>query len=91
VLKGIYICISPFALCCRVPFVLCVLVFLGILPMFFMLLWLYVGLRLCDVLFSRPLLPAACPGIKFFVSIGAYNELCIGDVFECFLTLCVGW
>jgi hypothetical protein len=46
-------------------------------PYLMLLLWLYVGLGMSDVLFSS-FLPVACPGIQIFVTIGMYMRLCIG-------------
>jgi hypothetical protein len=62
---------SPLALCCRVPFILCCQIFLsGVGQCAFLFscyssydlmltLWLYSGLRVCDVLFSCSFLPVA--------------------------------
>jgi hypothetical protein len=42
-----------------------------------LMLWLYVGLRVCGVFFSCCFLPSTCPGVQIFVTIGVYSGLCI--------------
>jgi hypothetical protein len=50
-----------------------------------LMMWLYVGLRVCDVLFSCSFLPVTCPGIQILLAQGCI----VGSVLELWMFLSV--